>query len=317
MNDEELAGWSSVADINIETSQLRIRVESIRSELLHDAARAFLANINNLDSLLNLPGVLSYTAAIHSLSNWKAYNTALNALYADERPSLPEFQDQIRTAINSVLDRDNQAEIAKEQCKILDFFFESDNMRAALKTLLLSAIVSAWTAFECLSTDVWVATVNAYPQTLAMRALSAPANGNSVDGLGGKQVQVSFLAKHGFDLRFKMGGLLKPKFDLTSLENFRAAYLPVFGKSDELKAIFASQDLNLLEASRHVIVHRAGIMDEQFCSRVRAMNLVVAPGAPLCVEGRLASRLSNSAIEAGCALLGHIDRLLARDQGQM
>ena len=90
-------------------------------------------------------------------------------------------------------------------------------LKAGPRALLTSATTGAWTAVECLAADVWVASLNARPMSLATRAVAAEATGEQIDGLSGKQITLALLGKYGFDLRACMGTVLKPKFDLTNL----------------------------------------------------------------------------------------------------
>jgi hypothetical protein len=133
------------------------------------------------------------------------------------------------------------------------------------------------------------------------------------DGLTGKQISIGLLAKHGFDLRGCLGTLLKPKFDLTSLTNIRTAYEAAFGKCKQLDDMFSERDLHLLEASRHVIVHRAGVVDAEFVARTKHFGIKAEEGKLLPLSGTTVSALVDSAIKAGAAVLGFVDARLAND----
>src|SRR5262249_32108698 len=162
------------------------------------------------------------------------------------------------------------------------------------RVLLSSSTSTAWTAFECLATDLWVAALDSRPATLAQRALKSLPSDDQSDGISGKGIAVWQLAKYGFDLRGCMGRVLKPKFDLTSLSNIKKAYFSAFEKSKQIDALFTAQDLNLLEASRHVIVHRAGIVDGEFEGRTKAMGISWSVDAALPIDGKFVSRLANA-----------------------
>lgn len=196
---------------------------------------------------------------------------------------------------------------------ILKACFDRPEIGPAFRLLRLFGTTGAWTAFECLATDAWVTALNARPLSLGQRALTVSPEGGSQDGLTSKQVSVKLLAKYGFDLRAHMGTVLKPKFDLTSLSNITRAYNAAFGKYRQLDEVFDSRDLDLLEASRHVIVHRAGIVDEEFRSRTKRMDLDYPLGIQLPLDGKTVSRLANSAIEAGCRLIAFVDDWLVHN----
>jgi hypothetical protein len=191
-----------------------------------------------------------------------------------------------------------------------------DEIREWVVGQLAAATSAAWTAFECVATDTWVTALNAVPMTYYQGVLKAAGAGESPQGLTGKQISVGLLAKYSFDLRGHLGTLLKPKFDLTSLSNIRDAYYAAFGKVQPLADLFEDEDLNLLEACRHVIVHRGGIADAEFVSRTRRMNIAVEEGAPLPLDGRLVSKLANASTAAGCKLLAFLDGQLASEGDQ-
>jgi hypothetical protein len=106
---------------------------------------------------------------------------------------------------------------------------------------------------------------------------------------------------------------LKPKFDPTSLANIRTAYDAAFGKCKELDAVFEEQKLHLLEATRHVIVHRAGVIDAEFIARTKNMDVTAKEGDTISLNAQSVSALVNAAIKAGNAILEFVDTKLTAD----
>jgi hypothetical protein len=105
-----------------------------------------------------------------------------------------------------------------------------------------------------------------------------------------------------------MGTILKRKFDLTSLSNIKKAYLAVFpNEKKTLEGWFNAQDLKLLEACRHVIVHRVGVVDQEFIDKTTRGD---ALNQPLPLKGELVSRAIAASINAAVNLLGFADRWL-------
>jgi hypothetical protein len=81
---------------------------------------------------------------------------------------------------------------------------------------------------------------------------------------------VGLAARHGFDLRHCLGTVLKSKFDFTSVSGIQKAY-KVFVPNDEfIERLLADPELGELEATRHVIVHRAGKVDEEYRRRTKS-----------------------------------------------
>jgi hypothetical protein len=116
-----------------------------------------------------------------------------------------------------------------------------------------------------------------------------------------------------FDLRNCMGYLLEPKFDPTSLPRIKRAYTAAFGKASELTGLFDAPELGMLEASRHLIVHRAGVVDEEFKKRAAKWGINYAIDVLLPLDGKQVSRLANAAIDAGCKLLSFVDEWMVNN----
>ena len=104
--------------------------------------------------------------------------------------------------------------------------------------------------------------------------------------------------------------LLAPKFDFTSVSGIGTAYEAAFCRSPELSELLAVPELSHLEATRHLVVHRAGLVDEEYIRRTRESVLV---GTQLLLTGARVSELSNAAVAAGVRLLQFIDGWLIQN----
>ena len=69
----------------------------------------------------------------------------------------------------------------------------------------------------------------------------------------------------------------------------------------------ADPTLGILEATRHLIVHRAGLVDEEYQRRTGESTAI---GHHLALNGARFSELGNSAVAAGCKLLRAVDNWL-------
>jgi hypothetical protein len=176
---------------------------------------------------------------------------------------------------------------------------------------LASATSAAWTAFEVVATDTWVGMLNSHPMTFIPGVKSAEGTGEGPGGMSGKQVHLESLAKYRLDLSRHLGTILKPKVDLTGLSNVRAAYEAAFGKGRRADDLFADEELHRLEASRHVIVHRAGVVGTEFINRTKRTDINAREGQPLPLDGQMVSRLVNAGIRAGCKLLEFVEDKLS------
>lgn len=136
---------------------------------------------------------------------------------------------------------------------------------SSIQSIFFACALYAWASFESVVKDLWIAAVNARPVQLGERALTEiPDERKEASSLTRKQISVGLLARCGFDLRFCLGTLLADKYEFTGLPGMRAAYFSAFADDTRLKSIFNKPILNELEATRHLIAHRAGIVDEEF-----------------------------------------------------
>ena len=134
-----------------------------------------------------------------------------------------------------------------------------------------------------------------------------PQNQLDDDGIRAKSVSVGLLARYGFDLRGSLGTVLKSKFDFTSVTGILKAYRAACGRVSEIEGTLSHPSLSRLEATRHLIVHRAGIIDEEFKKRTGITEKI---GDPLVTSKNEIEMLLNTSIEAGSVLLESVDRLL-------
>jgi hypothetical protein len=188
-----------------------------------------------------------------------------------------------------------------------------DEVRFATRALFYASVSSSWGIFESVARDSWIAAVNSRPTLLAQEALAKNTRAGIDDPLRNKQVSVSILARYGYDLLRKMGVLLAPKFDFTSISGIREAFAATSQKVPRIDKALANPKLGQLEVTRHLIVHRAGWIDEEYQRRTGVQGFL---GKRLSLDGAKASELSNAAIEAGNALLMALDRWMSENHGE-
>ena len=74
---------------------------------------------------------------------------------------------------------------------------------------------------------------------------------------------------------------------------------------------FESADLKELEATRHLIVHRSGIVDEKFAQRSRQAVIV---GQAVDLSGEIVFNYGTAVIGEGVTLLTHVDNAINRTE---
>ena len=178
-----------------------------------------------------------------------------------------------------------------------------------LDALLSAQVVGAWTAFEVLSGDLWIAAVNAAPAA-AVRWAQKDSD---------KAVPLSKLVKYGdhsFNLGAIMGDVLaaEEKVSFLTLTSTRIAYEKAF---DRAPSAFNDPQLKLLELVRNLIVHNGGKVDQTFKDQLRQCNLErhadcvdVQLGLPYVIDGPLAARFTDAASKGGASLIKFVSNTL-------
>jgi hypothetical protein len=187
----------------------------------------------------------------------------------------------------------------------LRLIVKEQNMRRPMRALLYSCAVFAWSAVESALKDAWVTAVNLQPLPLGHRSVLALRGDGVADGITSKRVSVGLLAKYGFGLRDKIGTILAGKYDFTGTDGMRAAYSAAFGKEEIIESALSSDQLSRLEAIRHVIAHRAGLVDEEFIRRTGGEGQTV--GSLLSITEKTLCELIDSAISATTTVLRQVD----------
>lgn len=306
----------------IEMQEVDASVRSIRSKELKQAAAAFNRNVDDLHALLTLP------LALLNIGLWEADRMHYLA-DAIAKAQLRARGKQARSATSKVVTaanlsfekgtrhpateraRSRMVDIAEKLLHNLLNNKKFDEARFAMRALFYASISSAWGAFESAARDSWIAAVNARPTLLAQGTLAKVQEAISDDRLSNKHIPVGLLARHSYDLRHVMGELLAPKFDFTGISGIRAAYSASFRGEAAIAKALANPTLGQLEATRHLIVHRAGWVDEEFQRRAKIEG---ALGTRLPMDGKRVSALSNAAVEAGSDLLIAIDSWLIKNR---
>jgi hypothetical protein len=148
-------------------------------------------------------------------------------------------------------------------------------LKEILGVLLSLALVNAWTVFETLATDLWVAALNTKPDlacAASMTAIRVDKNerDNAVDNELGKTIPIAKARDYDFDLRTHMGTILKAskRYKFDRLHGIVSAYRAAFGH--KAAALFdkpSHSRLTVLEGIRNVLVHSAGKIDTRFKDR--------------------------------------------------
>jgi hypothetical protein len=299
-----------------QTGDLDERIDSLPRRVNHTAltslAAAFKESVDRVDFLAITPHIL----ISHGYGEAASFNFFSQLAETKDITGVSGFDDwfeRVRSRVEAVAAQPEAQEKWRKHLwetanRHLASLLSDKKATEALRSLKLARLVLGWTAFECLSRDAWEAALNESPAGLAQQTVRGlPSEEDSESGLTRKQVPVAFLSKFGFDLRKRMGTVLRSKFDFTSVSGMRQAYIAAFGDKKELSSIFAEPELMQLEAFRNLIVHRGGIVDEEYLKRSGATHEI---GQPLSPDDEVITATLNAMKSSGCELLLFVDQTL-------
>lgn len=304
---------SILEKIAIEVDEPEATAKSLRSKALQSVADVYSKNINDILGLLALP-YLFVSVGIRDAQRIQFYLQAVAEtkilLRSDEDKAKVEAYAE-NLAKKAKEDESSPQNPDKETHRQLAKLLEHNQVNEAVRSLLFAGATFGWAAFESAAKDIWIAALNARPILLAQSALSELPDETATEGLSAKHISVGLLARHGFDLRDKLGSLLSDKFDFTGVSGIRVAYTSAFGKGSAFDTMFNEQNLATLEATRHLIVHRAGFADEDYKRRTKDD---VPLGQQLHLDGSRVCMLVNSSITVCCKLMREVDEWLVKNQ---
>lgn len=290
------------------TKPARECVSTLKINALKVIGETFSKNMEDVDHMMALPELVAMRGHL-SVREMVLYTQALAETrgYMDSKSEATK--QKVRDKVVELRKKENAEErvdaMVKEGQRVLrELLSNHENVRSSMRSLLGLSLSAFWTAFECLAKDAWIFVVNSRPNDVVSRVLHAVASEGESDGLSEKQISIRLLARYGFDLRGALGYVLVEKFDFTSVTGIRKAYAALFGKLPELEEIFTDESINHLEAIRHVIVHRAGIVDDEYIKRVRSP---LSKGEMVPINAETTERFGNVVVDSGCALLRFVD----------
>jgi len=190
---------------------------------------------------------------------------------------------------------------------------------SGFQLVICSIVVGAWTAFESLAEDLWVAALNARPR-LALMAMDAEIKDATTGSDDEKKRRITFplpvwkITQKGFNLGKQMGDLLRNwQWDFSQRGAALKAYRKTFPKfKTDLDAIFLSKDLKWLIAARNVIVHNGGLIDQQFADEAKEhpQFRIARVGQPIPIDAGIAYGFTMTVVKSGLSLLDLVDSWL-------
>jgi hypothetical protein len=170
---------------------------------------------------------------------------------------------------------------------------------AAARELTRQGVVLVWSAVEVLARDCFIYLLNRYP-ALAERLLSEQSNRKRFSV---ERVDWQTLASYGYDLSRNLGAFLISKADLTNVSAIRDAYGALFPAATNLGEKLRDRRLWALCQKRNLIVHRRGIVDQQYLT---STGDTLPIGTDLWVSPHEVEDLLDAALQIGTGLINEV-----------
>jgi hypothetical protein len=297
----------------LEGLTLKDELAGLKSLQIQRVANTFIDNADIVERLIALP--LTLLTVGESKRNQLVFHTEQLILqYAQLKASgfsgeaYAKVDNEAKRRYEEVTAQDPSFDAVKSAQTLLGDMTNLDIIRRPLQALLYTSAVYVWSALECALKDAWTEAVNFLPLLFGHRSLLHIPTEATPDGITSKQVSVGLLAKHGFDLRDKLGTILAEKYDFTGAEGVRNAYAAAFGKEQAVEAVLSAIPLRRLEAIRHLIAHRAGLVDSEFLRRTGETHPI---GMPLPLDMKTFGELFDVASNTAITVLKFVDEKMS------
>jgi len=141
----------------------------------------------------------------------------------------------------------------------LNRFLADRIAREATGHILRQCTVLTWSAFEVLTSDLFVLLMNSNPKLSALLLKD-----ERTKKLYQAKEFVVALEEYDYDLSRSMGDVLLRQCRMDNLETIRATYDVLFSRDEALHSALCDLQLWRLYKTRNLIVHRAAVVDEMF-----------------------------------------------------
>jgi len=296
----------------IKTDTLKTGLKKVKIKEIKQLGLKFHDNLDLVANMVTLPHALlslehakralvphEIMAALKSRLEKKDYSEARKEVF--ESDVLPKMQ----TTLDEAMDGGEKAFLNLLQ----DNWIGLSNTYEAL---LYSGTVWIWCSFEVLMKELWVIALNiggSYASKNVIRNLSNPEDAGGIDLLRGRYVSLDYLARYGYNISNQLGSALSYKFDFTSVNGIKEAYLCAFPKSIAIRDSLDNKGIIGLEATRNVVVHNAGIVDEEFCKKMNMSKSEIAKKLQL--NSRKLSDYGNSTIDVGLHVITAVSSIVS------
>lgn len=269
-------------------------------EGLRQISLALFDSLHGVIRTLSIPFHYTYSQ-VHSL-HWQRFLMAERIrarAIENENEREPTAFKIANAKLAEYLEGEGREVIVDNVLEHLNRLKEEPESLAAARELTRQGVVLVWSAVEVFARDTFVYLLNRRPR-LAEQLLAEQANRKrfSTD-----RVDWQTLAAYEYNLSQNLGTFLISKADLTNVPAIRDTYGALFPLATELAKTLADRRLWDLCQKRNLIVHKRGIVDQQYLSST-GDSLPI--GADLWIAPREVEDLLSVALQFGTEVVKEV-----------
>jgi hypothetical protein len=316
----------------------RLCPDSVRTPSIVTIARAFASNLDRPFQLATSLPIICFRSALRETWQSKARFSVFGNL--DTEPTSEVQRAALLDALKTISSKwfESHAGTPAQSQELLNEAWpyglwllnemataevQPNPIRNSITAILSSVLLGSWTAFEVLAGDLWVAALNDRPR-LGFAALDADKSDSDSDEEKERKDKVKFtlpvklLRKYKYDLKTRMGSVLRKKWDFARRVEAKEAYLKTFRKPSDkhvLESIFDDQKLIWMAAIRNSIVHDGAIADHEFTCQIKRHPQLrtVKEGESIPLRGSLVREFIDAASQRGLELIKFVDDWLVNN----
>ncbi len=250
-------------------------------EGLKKIANIAINNMKHVVTGLALPQVLLMESIRRSKQiNYLIYASKASKISLDTNND--DEKEVLMKIVSEKLEKE-QMKISNEAIKLLESLKEISLVENAIRIQALNSLVNIWTIFESCTKEIWKYLLNNYQSNFLSNILKESEKSN-IDGISGKTISIELLGKYDFNLNNKLGEILSDKFDFTSCSGIKKAFIALDKKKKDNLIFLDNPIAYKLEITRNLIVHNAGIIDNEYLKKTSIPNQTLGELIDLNIE---------------------------------
>ena len=228
---------------------------------LRAVSTSFIENLHGVIRTLSIPFKYTYSQ-VHGL-HWQRFHMAERIRargIENEAEREPAALASAKEKFEAYLHENGGEKVVDDVLDRLLWLKNDSESLMAARELTRQGIVLTWSAIEVLTRDAFIYLLDNKPE-YAELLVADPANRKRFSA---DRIEWQALATYGYDMSSSLGCYLISKADLKSVPAIRGAYGALFPTADGLQKLLGDRRLWNLCQKRNLIVHKRGIVDQQY-----------------------------------------------------